>query len=166
MAKNKRYDPSFNVRHNIKASVKRLDDLRASEVNHIEKMATLRTQYELQIRGITIELRHAESARIDAIRAVDVAAVQRAAEVAAEAVQTLAAQVPITAEAVRTSLAAALNPILNDIGELRKVQYEQAGLKAGTTEQRESFSGSRSAWFTVAGLLLATAVLISPHIHP
>lgn len=122
-------DPTKNVEQLVEAANQRQDDLRVADgrlrdiqIEHLKEIVRLEA-------GHTKELRVAETARIDAIRVVDVAAVQRAAEVAAEAVQTLAAQVPITAEAVRTSLAAALNPMLNDIAELRKVQYEQQGQK-------------------------------------
>jgi len=123
-------DPTANVIAILTAAVDRQDDLRDLGFSCIREVQALQREFDKERREFAHEIRAAESARIDAIRTVDVAAVQRAAEVAAEAVQTLAAQVPITAEAVRTSLAAALGPILNDIGELRKVQYEQQGQKA------------------------------------
>jgi hypothetical protein len=151
-------DPTKNVLDLVAAAIQRQDDLREKDTNHLVEIVRLRSDYDK-------ELRKAESARIDAIRAVDVAAVQRAAEVAAEAVQTLAAQVPITAEAVRTSLAAALNPILNDIAELRKVQYEQQGQRAASTEQKTDRTDIRTLVLGLLVVLATVAAIISPHIH-
>lgn len=158
-------DPTANVTALNVASNKRQDDLREMESAHVRELMAMRAIFNE-------ELRKAESARIDAIRAVDVAAVQRAAEVAAEAVQTLAAQVPITAEAVRTSLAAALNPILNDIAELRKVQYEQQGQRAAVSETR---TGTMQSWqvaavvtaivFGVIGVLLTVGSMVFVALH-
>ena len=90
-------DPTENVKALTEAAVNRLDDLRNTETQHskdlisiitknIEEMAKLRADYDDRLRD-------AESKRIDAIRAVDVGAVQRAAEVSAAQAQTLAIQV-------------------------------------------------------------------------
>jgi hypothetical protein len=151
-------DPTENVTALVEAGMKRQDDLREKDAQHIKELMVLEAAHAR-------ELRVAESARIDAIRAVDAQAVQRAAEVAGEAVQTLAAQVPITAEAVRTSLAAALDPILKDVQELRRVQYEQQGQKAATTEQRTEHVDSRAFIFSILGVLFMISILIAPHIH-
>jgi hypothetical protein len=67
-------DPTQNVLNVLAAAVGRQDDLRTSEQRHLERLTEVRMQYDR-------ELREAEAKRIDAIRAVDVAAVGRAAEV-------------------------------------------------------------------------------------
>lgn len=132
------YDPTANVLQLVAAANQRQDDLRQSEFNHLREIIRIRSEYD----GL---LRIAEAKRIDAIRAVDVGAVNRAAEVQATQATTLAAQVAVSAETLRTqvantaaagaiALAAALEPIQKDIAELRKTQYEQAGQKVGTVE--------------------------------
>lgn len=64
------------------------------------QLADLRAHYDAR-------LREAETARMDAIRTVDVGAVNRAAEVSATQAQTLASQVAVSAETLRTQVAAA-----------------------------------------------------------
>jgi len=133
-------DPTANVIAILQAAVERQDDLREAEMTHVKEMAALRASYDH-------ELREAEAKRIDAIRAVDVNNVSRAAEVAATQAQTLQAQVAGSAEALRlqvattaaaaaTNLANALEPIQKDIAELRKAQYEQQGQKTQVAESR------------------------------
>lgn len=132
-------DPTKNVLDLVEASIGRLDDLReasrsaaASEIAHVKEMAELRAHYDEK-------LRHAETARIDAIRAVDVGNVQRAAEVAATQAEVLRAQVATVATAAATSLAVALAPLQEAIGDLRKTQYEQAGSRAQVGETRLNY---------------------------
>lgn len=134
-------DPTRNVLDLVAAAIQRQDDLRDLTVTHIKEMAELRAEYE-------DKLRKAETARIDAIRAVDVGAVNRAAEVAALQATTLASQVATVAETLRTqvaaaatasttALAAALEPIQKDVTELRQVQFQQQGERSATTTDRE-----------------------------
>ncbi len=145
-------DPTENVKNLTEASTKRLDDLRDAEIRHTREVNELRTGYEAL-------LREAEAKRIDAIRAVDIAAVQRAAEVSATQASTLASQVLASAETLRNqvaatttagqvALAAALDPIIKDIADLRRVQYEQVGQKAQVTESR----GINASVMTAIGL--------------
>lgn len=133
-------DPTQNVLDLVTAAIQRQDDLREAESAHVREMMTLRAHFYQ-------ELREAESARIDAIRAVDVGAVNRAAEVAATQAGALAAQLIATAEASRvqvaaaasasvTSLAAALEPIQKDIRDLRDAQSRGQGGKEQTTDTR------------------------------
>jgi len=133
-------DPTRNVIDLVSAAIVRQDDLRESESLHIRELVELRARYD----G---ELREAETARIDAIRAVDVGAVNRAAEVAATQATTLAAAVATSAETLRTQvaatatagvvgLAAALEPIQKDISELRRYQYEGQGQKQQGIDSR------------------------------
>ncbi len=133
-------DPSKNVLDLVEAGMLRQDDLRIAErrlrraeMGHVHQMAKLREKY-------AAKLRKAEAKRIDAIRAVDVGAGNRAAEVAADAASALAAQLVATAEANRVqvestraatadSLAQALTPIQSDIRALRDAQSETLGGK-------------------------------------
>jgi hypothetical protein len=125
-------DPTANVLDLVDAAVKRLDDLREQDRQHGLEKADLRHMYEK-------ELREAESARIDAIRAVDVAAVQRASDVAGVTAETLRANVAATAAAAATALATALEPILKSIADLQRAQYETQGGKAQTSETRLNY---------------------------
>jgi hypothetical protein len=151
-------DPTQNVLDLVEAAIQRQDDLRALEAEGLRREVELRADYDEK-------LRRAETARIDAIRAVDVGAVNRAAEVSAAQALTLATQVATSAETLRTqvaaaaqastvALAAALEPIQKDIAELRKTQYEQAGQKAQVIESQ---GGTRSN----LGLLIAATSVAS-----
>lgn len=148
-------DPTQNVLDLVAAAIQRQDDLRGAEARHLREVGEIRAHY-------TSELRRAETARIDAIRAVDVGAVNRAAEVAALQATTLAGQVAQSAETLRTqvaaaataatvALAAALEPIQKDIADLRRAQYEAQGKGAQVGESR----------LNLGALLGGLAVLVS-----
>lgn len=156
-------DPTQNVLDLVQAAIQRQDDLRLAESRHVREVAALRAEY-------TAELRLAETARIDAIRAVDVAAVQRATEVASQQALTLAAQVAASAETLRNqvsaaasasqaALSAALEPITKDIADLRRAQYEQAGGKAQVVEKQAA--GSQAGqWVAIAVAVLSLLITI------
>jgi hypothetical protein len=131
-------DPTANVLNLVDAAIRRQDDLREMESRHVRETMELRADFGRQLRD-------AESARIDAIRAVDVGAVQRAADVAAQQASTLAAQGVTTAEAMRVqvaataaaasaALSAALDPIQKRIEDLSRAQYEAQGQKTQVVE--------------------------------
>lgn len=133
-------DPTQNVLDLVNAAIERQDDLRDLESRHVREMIQLRGEFEDRLRD-------AETKRIDAIRAVDVGAVNRAAEVAALQATTLAGQVAQSAETLRTqvaaaataatvALAAALEPIQKDIADLRRAQYEAQGVRSNVGETR------------------------------
>jgi hypothetical protein len=153
-------DPTKNVLDLVQAAVLRQDDLRIAGERHTAEMRVMRRHYEER-------LQKAESDRIDAIRAVDVAAVQQAAQAAEARATALAAQVAASAEAMRvqvaaaaqaaaTSLAAALEPIIKDIADLRRNMYEQQGQKQQVVESRDS-GGAIGAW---VGLAVGVAALL------
>jgi hypothetical protein len=157
-------DPTKNVLDLVEAAIKRQDDLREMESMHVREIAQLRAEYQA-------ELREAESARIDAIRAVDVGAVNRAAEVAAQQAQTLATQVATSAETLRNqvaaaasaqtvALAAALEPIIKDIADLRRAQYEAQGQRTQVVEQRAS-TGAIAGYFIGAVGVIATFITVA-----
>ena len=157
-------DPTANVLLLVAAETRRQDDLRESE------NARLRDQVHAQEResalraAHALELRTAESERLDAIRGVDQAAVQASTLVAETRATVLATQVALSADVVRTQVGAAqtaategltnaLAPIQKDISELRQVQYTTAGGKAenveGATDRRARVSNA-GMWIGLA----------------
>lgn len=157
-------DPTENVKALVIAEIKRQDDLRAMQFLHLTEVAGLRATYD-------DKLREAEAKRIDAIRTVDVAAVQRAAEVASDQAEALATQVSTSAAALRSqvesvaiataaALAAALTPLQNSIDELRRAQYEAQGAKQHTTERRE-ISGTVIALVGLGVTLVLAALAVA-----
>jgi hypothetical protein len=147
-------DPTKNVESLVAAAMLRQDDLRKAESVHVREIMILRSEYDK-------ELRAAETNRIDAIRAVDVGAVQRAAEVQAAQAGALAAQVVATADAFRVSIAAALEPIQKDIRDLRDAQSGSRGAKEQIVESREVRVGSRLDVGMVISIVLAIITLIT-----
>jgi hypothetical protein len=155
-------DPTQNVLDLVKAAIQRQDDLREMEARHVRELLAIRGEH-------TRDMRKAETDRIDAIRAVDVGAVNRAAEVSTQQALTLANQVAVSAETLRTqvaaaasaatvALAAALEPIQKDIADLRRAQYEAQGVKANVATSGEG----RQGLYALIGLgLLAVSVLIA-----
>ena len=167
------FDPSANVLQLVDAESLRQDGLRQAESRHIREVRDLESRHIREISEMRADyenkLRNAETARIDAIRAVDVGAVNRAAEVAATQAGALAAQLIATAEASRvqvaaaasasvTSLAAALEPIQKDIRDLRDAQSRGQGGKEQVVETRDVRGDNRLNLGAVFGGL---AVLIS-----
>jgi len=151
-------DPSKNVMDLVNAAIARVDDLRESETRHQTEVAKLLTDR-------VESMMKAESNRIDAIRAVDVDAVRKDSMASAVQAQTLAAQVAQAAEAMRTqvaataaaggtALAAALDPIIKDVAELRRAQYEAQGQKTQIIETQTK-GGTTSSWM---GLAVAACV--------
>jgi hypothetical protein len=161
-------DPTKNVLDLVSAAIQRQDDLRAAESGHIREIVGLRAEHEK-------DLRTAETARIDAIRAVDVGAVNRAAEVAATQAATLAAVVSTSAETLRTqvaaaataasiALAAALEPVQKDIADLRRAQYEAQGQKTQVVETQARSAGYGvwvAAFAGLVGLAITAAGVVS-----
>jgi hypothetical protein len=159
-------DPTKNVLDLVAAAIERQDDLREQESRHLRELADLRAVYDQR-------LREAETARIDAIRAVDVGAVNRAAEVSVAQAQTLANQVAVSAETLRTQVAAAasaastalagaLGPIQKDIADLRRAQYEAQGQKTQVVEARDVTTASRlniNTVMAVISVLFAAAIV-------
>jgi hypothetical protein len=195
-------DPTQNVLDLVAAAIERQDDLRAAESRHIRELATVRAEYDGRLAGLRAEfdaqmragdqdkstlrasyeekLRTQESERINAIRAVDVGAVTRAAEVSATQAATLATQQQASADALRgqveqariataDALAQALAPITKSIEDLRAAQYQQQGEKSSKvetgTETRDAIAieaariQAASARTQVYALIIAALVL-------
>ncbi len=92
-------DPTSNVLDLVEAAVKRQDDLRAADGRRIDEIMALHVYYAER-------LAEAETKRLDAIRAVDTAAVQLANEKAASTAAVLAKQVSESALALSVSAGA------------------------------------------------------------
>jgi len=98
-------DPTKNVLDLVEAERRRQDDLREAERRyfdaenqHVKEMAALRAAHSMEIRG-------AESARLDSIRQVDREDVNKTAAQALNAIQTLATTTNTTAETLRNQVA-------------------------------------------------------------
>ena len=190
-------DPTANVLALVEAAVSRLNDLRAVDVEstHELRAADNHRNDELRVaesRRLTeIAALHAlygeklsigESKRIDAIRAVDVAAVATAADRSAQQAQVLATQVAASAETLRglvattaatvaTQLSTIATQLTERIAALEKAQYESKGISTGSPlmdrisalesakhEGAGSSKGMRDLWGFVVG---ATVALIA-----
>ena len=175
-------DPTANVLKLVEEAVKRLDDLRHADERRLDdllaasmarmgEMLDTKVEYLEKMNGQrdlhAMELREAESARIDAIRQIDVGAVQQAGSVAATQASTLAAQVATSAETLRTqvaaaasaatiALSAALEPVQKDIADLRRAQYEQQGAKINVVEGHAR-GANNGLWI---GLAVAVVALV------
>ena len=192
-------DPTENVMNLVESETRRTDDLRAmaielnrvmhdSERRHAHTAAKRTRAEAVQTRELlSLEVKHAEDLRlaeqkrIDAIRAVDAAAVQTAAVAAENRAGTLAQQVATAADTLRTVVAAAAqqadtalkaetDPIKKDVVDLRRYQYEGVGQKTQVTETRAGSThvgmwiGIGVATFAALGTIgaswLATAVAV------
>jgi cobalamin biosynthesis Mg chelatase CobN len=166
-------DPTKNVMDMVEAAIQRQDDLRTQESQHVREIIALERAHTALLRELDTQLRHQEAARIDAIRAVDVGNVTRAAEVAATQAATLASQVTSAAEAMRNqvgaataaaqqNLATSLEPIQTAINDLRKAQYEQQGQKYAQSEGKDT-----SQWTVVLIIGVVFSVIqIALHFLP
>ncbi len=135
-------DPTKNVLDLVEAAIRRQDDLRQLDGNWRDKVDAIRAQHAMEIR-------RAETERIDAIRAVDIGNVQRAAEVQATQALALATQVTALAETVRVQVQAVVAPIQNDIADLRRSQSESVGQKTHVVES-QARGGSIGLWIGLA----------------
>lgn len=165
-------DPTTNVLNLVEAAIKRQDDLRALESTHVREIMVLRDEMFNMHNTYQERLSRQEAERIDAIRAVDIAAVSRAAEVSAVQASTLASQVATAAEAMRnqvaaaaaaaaSALATALEPIQKSIEDLRKAQYEQQGQKYAQIEGREAKEGSQGNVIALVAVGLSVLTLVA-----
>src|ERR1035437_6430722 len=133
-------DPSVNVGALVKASVRRLDDLRKAESHRINREAKLRADHAK-------ELALAESKRIDAVRQVDVVNGEKAATALASQVSALAGTTATLADTLRLqveskattateNLKSELDPMRKDILELGRVWQQQVGERLAAAENK------------------------------
>lgn len=130
-------DPTENVKALSEAANKRQDDLRtASDVLNAEKIAHIKDVSELRASGQKQlsdereahqkELSKAESDRINAIRAVDVAAAASANTQNTTTAAVLASQVTASADALRNQQVAAADALRNLVTTTATAQAEQS----------------------------------------
>jgi hypothetical protein len=151
MARRIKLDPTKNVMDLVKASERRLDDLREAEARRITEQMELRACHSK-------ELREAEAKRIDAIRAVDVAAVKTASDKADRQAEVLAGQVASSAEALRLLVASTNEDTSKRITAIEKAQYEQTG---GTV-------GAKNLWayvFAIGSFLIVAGFMLYTTLH-
>ena len=158
----KQIDPSINVKEMLELAVGRLDDLRLLEAKrsddmsgmntvHIKEILSLRSEFSDKLSELSGKysdiIRVQEQERINAIRAVDVAAVSVASEKANQQAIVLANQVSASADTLRqlvastaTATAQTIQTALNQMGErlsaLEKANYEGAGKSSLTDPER------------------------------
>lgn len=172
-------DPTRNVLDLVGAAIARQDDLSELRTEMATK-ETLHVRELMQLRAEHVDkMQTKEGERLDAIRAVDIGAVNRAAEEAATRANILAAQVAQSAETLRTQVAAtataaqvqlsaALEPIIKDIADLRRAQYEAQGQKTQVVEARGSGNytlailGGIFGFIGVIGSIIALVIANKP----
>ena len=159
-------DPTANVLALVAAETKRHDDLRAMAIGMTEKLAAAesnRVNEQLKLRAEYDEqLREAEAKRIDAIRAVDVAAVAVANERSIQQASVLADQVAKSAEALRSLVSTSAEAVAKNLAGLmsqltdrmaqqsdRIASLEQsksllAGVSQQTTDQHAQANADRT----------------------
>lgn len=144
-------DPTENVKANLTAAVKRIDDLSKLNAKYSRRLAHLTAYYDKR-------LAKAETKRVDAVNAVNQLNVQRALDVANTQATTLATQVETARVNTQDLLQTALNPINTAIGEIRTWMLTQQGRTAAVTDTR-----SENQWRigTVVSSGLAVAAIIA-----
>lgn len=182
-------DPTENVKTLVAASVRRADDLRIAdqkyvdaELRHLNEMVALRASHGREINAL-------ESNRLNAIRQVDVLAVNTAADRAAQAIQALAATTATNAETLRNALnttattianqtAATVSAITERLAALEKSMYEGKGkqtatdpvmeqlvqevraLRTGTAGSEGKSEGAHSSWLILLGAISGLSGLV------
>jgi hypothetical protein len=168
MTDSKTPDPTANVRELLALSTERTDTLRlaeqqrvdqlmAAEQKRVDEQLTLRAEYDAK-------LNLAESKRIDAIRAVDVAAVAVANERATAQAIVLANQVTVSAETLRSLVASTAatqavqltqltNQLTDRLASLEKSQYENKGQGSGHKEMYAWIVAAVVAMFSIGSIM-------------
>lgn len=179
-----RGDPSANVQQLVGNAVKYLKDLhKVTEKNYDEKL-------KLYVEALRRESA-VETDRINALRAVDVRAVEVANDRAVkqaevldknmlESAATLRESVSQTAATIATQLQQLIGPLLERIAALEKVNYENAGRISATPDipkllaqlieaqniSKGSSKGMEKMWGWITGLIiliLGIVAYFSPH---
>lgn len=170
-------DPSANVQQFVGNAIKYLEDLhKAAEKNYDEKL-------KLYVEALRRESA-VETDRINALRAVDVKAVEVANEIAVkraevldknmlESASTLRESVLETAKTIAAQLQQIINPLLERVAALEKVNYENIGRISAAPDipklvtqlvdaqniAKGSSNGMRELWGWIsAGVLLVIAI--------
>jgi len=140
-------------------AVDRLDELREAETRRVNEMTALRDKFQDKLDA-------AEAKRIDAIRAVDVAAVTVANDKATaqaavlarqvtESRDTLQALVASTAAATATQLTNLLSPITERLTSLEKNQYTGEGKETKSLDMRTVLFAAATVIISVGAIIVA-----------
>lgn len=135
-------DPTKNVLDHVAAAIHRIDDLLDAQGNlvdaklaHQSEVVSLRAAHNAEIGRLRAEhaseLRLAESGRLDAIRQVDVLAVQTLAQASKDTAEALRVMVDSTAKAIATQTSAAMSTINDRLTLLERLSYEGKGRGGG-----------------------------------
>lgn len=157
-------DPTANVLSLVGAAMERQDDLREAESRRVDELALVRASHSQELAG-------KESQRIDALASlretqVANAALEQRNQAAVLATQldanaaALRSQVEATAKAFAESLEKSQIPIRQDIADLRKVQYEQAGQRAAQSEGHSANQWSITTTLSVIATLISLTAII------
>ena len=165
-------DPTQNVIALVVSGLLRQDDLRAaesrrvdqameSERRHSQELATMRGEFYAQLAV-------AEAKRIDAIRAVDVAAVAVANDRATAQATVLANQVETSAETLRALVAATATSTAQQFSTLTTQLTERlSALEKVQNERSGGSGGMRDMWGWIVSAIVAivaVGVFIVPHL--
>jgi hypothetical protein len=164
-------DPSPNVIARIETAVARSDALRLAEQMRLDQLRGAeqlrvdgllsaerrRIDEQLQLRAeYSVQLAVAEAKRIDAIRAVDVAAVAVANERATAQAAVLASQVTTSAETLRSLVAATAETQARQLSQLTDQQNVRlTNLEKSQYESKGSGTGMRDMYGWIFGGLMA-----------
>lgn len=139
------------------AEIRRQDDLRSLESHWRDLHAAMSARHVEQMS-------RKEAERLDSIRQVDAATVQRTADLHAAQALALAKQLVDTAAAADMKLAAALDPMKARLDDLTRAQYESVGQKTQVVETQQAGANTGlliGLALTGIGLLLSFLGLIS-----
>jgi len=158
-------DPTPNVLGLVEAAMQRQDDLRKADRAEVLEIRRIKEDCAKETDQLREKLREAESARINAIRAVDVAAAalanergtQQASVLASQvstSAETLRAMVATTAEAVAKTFAATVSQLSDRVTLLEKSQYQIGGRDLQRGESR-----GQSNWLTGVIIVIGVAIV-------
>lgn len=176
-------DPTENVIALTEAANKRQDDLR--ELNNklfdckadcLETVSNIRADHAKELRMQEVrwseelekrakEIRESESNRLNAIRQVDVLAVNTAADRAAAAIQALAATTTANAENLRNALNSTATTIATQTSNtVQQITERLAALEKSSYEGKGKGEGIGATWgvlIAVAGVVISLVTVIS-----
>jgi len=152
-------DPTENVKEGLAAAVRRLDDLAERDREHNKQIRELERAHSKEILTLQMD-------RIQAVRQIDVGAVQTASTAAEGRAAALATQVAAAAEAMRATaeatrltftetLTSTVKPLADAISVIQQWMNQQTGKGAQVVEARSGTQGNMTMVLMGAGLFVA-----------
>ena len=127
-------DPTKNVLDHVAAAIRRIDDLLDARLAHHSEVVSLRAAHNAEIGRLRAdharELRLAESGRLDAIRQVDVLAVQTLAQATKDTAEALRVMVDSSAKSIAAQTSSAMATVNDRLTLLERSSYEGKGKEA------------------------------------